>query len=486
MGKERIYLAVAGIVLVTFGILDVLYFTNLLSVLTRVVLAFTILILSGTAIQQTARLNGGYGFYMVSSRKGLKTIDRISKKNRKFWDAMAMWGLTLGFGLMTYPLVKGKIDKRVFALGILTTVIIMVYVLPQLLSAYQFISIPWLQSAITSQSSAAPQQGTSLIAYVITAATVVFGFSGFIIFSLVEHAASILISIAQSLLNYASGSPNVSTFSSQIPGVAPLIPGLTIPLIAGIASILVLMCVHEMSHGVLARMFKVRLKSLGIVAFGIIPFSAYVDLDESMVKRLDASKQTKIFAAGIAANFMAMFVFFVLTLFILYYVIPYAYSYGVFVTGTTQGTPANGVLKSGMQILEWNGNNITSLTALEFAGAQDKPNSTVTVVTNSGTFEFKAVAEPGNSSRGIIGVMLNYQAMINTLYGKFVYFIYTFFALSMLLNFLVALVNVLPLWIFDGWRVYKANIKSKWFVSAITWLIFICLLINVLPWISYL
>jgi membrane-associated protease RseP (regulator of RpoE activity) len=483
MGKAKIYITVAGIVLATLGILDILYFTNALGVPARVALAFIALFVSGIAIQRAAGLNGGFGFYMVSSRKGLRAIDSVSKKNIKFWDAMAVWGLTLGFGLVTYPLVKGKMDKRVFALGILTSIAIMLFVLPQLLTAYQFISIPWLQSAISSQSSS--PQGASLVSYAITAVTVVFGFSGFIIFSILWNAASILMGVGQFLLSYASGAANISALSSQVPGVAPLIPGFTIPLVAGIASLLVLMCVHEMSHGVLARMAKVRLKSLGVVAFGMIPFSAYVDLDERMVKKLDAPKQTRIFAAGVAANFMAMFVFFALTLIIVYCVAPTAYSYGVFVTGTAPGYPANGVLKSGMRILEWNGQSITSLSTLVAAGAKDRPNGTVSVVTGSGTFLFKAVAEPGNSSRGIIGVDLGEQAAITTLYAKLVYFLYTFFALSMLLNFFVALVNLLPVWVFDGWRVYKANIKSDLFINALAWLIFIGILVNILPWIFY-
>ena len=115
------FLLGTGIALITFGILYILYYTSALSVLTRVILAFAALILSGVAIQRTLKLNGVGGLYMLGGRKGLGAIDRISKKGVKFWDAMTMWGLTLGFGLLAYPLVKGRIDKRVFVIGIISS-----------------------------------------------------------------------------------------------------------------------------------------------------------------------------------------------------------------------------------------------------------------------------------------------------------------------------------------------------------------------------
>lgn len=484
MRRGKSCLGAVGIVLAAVGVLAILYAMDALSVLTRAALAFIALILSGLAIQRAMGLNGGYGFYMMGSRKGLRAIDRTSRRYRKFWDAMTMWGLTMGFGLLAYPLVKGRIDTRVFALGVLSSVLIVLFVQPQLAIAFQFINMPRVQTAISSQSSAL-QQSASLIAYATTVVTAVFGFTGYIFLSILSNAASILIGIARFLLSYASGVMNTSTLSNQIPGVAPIIPGVNIPLIAGIASLAILLAVHELSHGVLARMAGVKLKSLGLLVFGIIPIGAYVEPDERIVKRLGAPKQTRIFTAGIAANFMAMIVFFVLMFLVMYYVAPKAYSYGVFVTGTTPGYPANGVLKSGMQVLGWNGRMIMSVSDLVAAGALGRPNGTILVVTDSGTFLFNAVAQPGNSSKGIIGVELGYRPVLKTLYAKSVYFIYTLFALSMLLNFLVAVVNLLPVPGFDGWRVYKANIKSSRFVNAMAALIVAGILINTLPWVFY-
>ena len=138
-----------------------------------------------------------------------------------------------------------------------------------------------------------------------------------------------------------------------------------------------------------------------------------------------------------------------------------------------------------MQILQWKGIAINNISDLVGAGIQSKPGSAVSVVTDSGAFVFNAVPQAGNSSRGVIGVELGYQPMIKTPYAKAVYFIYTLLALSMLLNFLVAVVNLLPIPGFDGWRIYQANIKSKKFILFLAAVVVAGIVINALPWLFY-
>ncbi len=135
--------------------------------------------------------------------------------------------------------------------------------------------------------------------------------------------------------------------------------------------------------------------------------------------------------------------------------------------------------------MEWKGIAINNISDLEKAGIQTSPGSSVAVRTNAGTFVFTAVPEAGNSSRGVIGVSLGYQPIIETPYAKAVYFVYTLVALSMLLNFLVAVVNLLPIPGLDGYRIYVVNIKNKKFVSLLIALIVAGIVINALPWLFY-
>ena len=482
MKKSTLRIIAAILVVLSLLAFYFLYIADI-SIIIRVVAAFAIVIAVGLVLQKFFGLKGSWSLYMVGSKRGLNEIEKISKKYGKFWDAMAMWGLTLGFGLLAYPLMKGKIDKRVFAFGMISLAVIMFLVLPYISYGFQFINISQIQNAVSASKSSST--GLTPLNYIIYGATIIAGFSGSIIVSLFINTESILYSIVLFLQNPSLGAA-ASGITSQVPGVAPIIPGIDIPLIAGIISLVILLMVHEFSHGILARKAKVKLKSIGLLLFGFIPIGGYVEPDEKMVEKLDNVKQTKIFAAGISANFIAMLVFFVLLLLIIVYVAPSAYQYKVVVAGTYAGYPANGILKSGMQVLEWNGHSIKNISSLTEASATDRPNSTVTVVTNTGTYSIKTVADPQNATRGLIGVTLNYEPVIATPYARIVYFLYTVFALSMLLNFLVAVVNLLPLPGLDGWRIYYANIKNERIAKTLGAFVILMIIINILPWLFYL
>ncbi len=490
MGESLLKIIVAALVLVSISILYVLYVASGFSLIIRVVFALMILVAVGIAIQKLLKLNGGYGFYMIGGRKGLSTMDNMSKNHKKFWDLMWMWGLTIGFGLLAYPLMKGKIDKKAYAFGIISLVVIILLVEPYIATATQFINLAPIQNAAAAQSA---RQGPSIISIIVAIATVIAGFSGYIFIALFANTELILWSVVKFLTNPSLGTSG-SGLASQIPGVAPIIPGIDIPLFAGIISLAILLIIHEFSHGVLARKSKVRLKSTGLLVFGFIPVGGYVEPDEKMVSKLDNVKQTGIFSAGISANLIAMFIFLVLMLIVATYLVPAAYQYKVIVTSTLPNYPANGIIKSGMQILKWNNVSINNLTTLETVGASIKPNQSFYVTAVSGstsaaqminTYKFKAVADPSNSSRGIIGVSLEYEPVIASPFAKIVYFLYAVFALSMLLNFLVAVVNLLPIPGLDGWRIYWANIKSERFIKFMGALVIILIIVNILPWIFY-
>lgn len=477
--------ALAFIIIIAFLAVDTAAVYLAIGTIQEVLLILGSLFVSGLLIQRLMGFRGGYGFYMMGSKKGLETIDRISKKYDDFWNGMAIWGLTLGFGLLAYPLLKGRINKRAFALGILSLPLIIVYLLPYLGTAsFQLINIPRIQNAIATQHSGAQTvHGVNYYAYLMAALTIVSGFSGVIFATILLNAATILSVILSSIYTALTGMGTPPSTSNLVPGVAPVIPGITIPLFSGIISLIIILVVHEFSHGILSRIARVRLKSIGLLVFGVIPIGAYVEPDENMIKKLDPIKQTKIFSAGISANFIAMIVFFLLLLLLTLYIVPSAYSFGIVVSGTSTGYPAYNVLKPGMQILKWNNYTISNVSDLIVAAANGVPNQTITIATNNGTFAFTAIPSPANSSRGVVGVELAYKPILKTSYARSVYFAYTLFGLSMLLNFLVAVVNLLPIPGFDGWRIYKVNIKSKNLVRFAAALIVMALFINAVPWI---
>jgi len=60
--------------------------------------------------------------------------------------------------------------------------------------------------------------------------------------------------------------------------------------------------------------------------------------------------------------------------------------------------------------------------------------------------------------------------------------VYTVLGLSYSLNFIVATVNLLPLPLFDGFRILEVNIPRKIIVNALMYITLIAFLLNFLPW----
>ena len=264
--------------------------------------------------------------------------------------------------------------------------------------------------------------------------------------------------------------------TSQVPGVAPIIPGFQIPLVAGLIAFALALILHEMSHGVLARIYNVRLKSVGLLMVGIIPMGGFVEPDDKQVGKLSNINQTKMFAAGVAANFVLMVIFFLLMLPLIYYVLPSISK--VTIAATVPNTPAYRIIGNGTQIYYWNGQKVNTLSSL--SGVNERPGDRITLNTSNGTYTFTAISI-ANSTRGYIGVILN-QGIQNNAGANAWYFIYSVIALSLVINFLIGIANMLPIPAFDGWRIYNSNIKNRRLMGSIAAFVLIILILNAVPW----
>ncbi len=81
-----------------------------------------------------------------------------------------------------------------------------------------------------------------------------------------------------------------------IPGLNPIIP-----IWYGIIGLIVAVVVHEFAHGILTRVGKMDIKSLGIV-FLVIPLGAFVEPDEEAITKSDRKRRTSIYAVGPGTN----------------------------------------------------------------------------------------------------------------------------------------------------------------------------------------
>jgi membrane-associated protease RseP (regulator of RpoE activity) len=436
------------------------------------------LAITGIVISSANGFDGFYGFYMLKSKRGLNLIDNISKSNITFWKTLAEWGAVLGFGLLAYVIFRKKINKKALILGYISIILIVLVISPNFGLVLKFLNLPGLsQYNLNITSLTGPT--LSLQNIVLLIVSLVGGFTFYFIFLIGLISLGTLYNILTALSTAISGHPNYTSLSQQIPGVAPLIPGFTIPLFSGLLALAVVLIVHEFSHGVLSRIAKIKLKSIGLLPFGIIPIGAFVEPDEKEVERLDKDRQNDIFIAGIASNFLLTFVFFLLTTLMILYVMPLFFASGVIIQATVPGAPAYNIITPGSIVYYWNGYRITNLTNLVAAEHNFTPFATVTVNTNRGNYSIRS------NSTGKIGVLLEqYQVPRSPgIQNGLINFVYTFFVLSFVINFFVGAMNLLPLPAFDGWRIYKNRIKSKRTLNAIALLVLIGIVILALPWI---
>ncbi|MBI2672819.1 site-2 protease family protein [Candidatus Woesearchaeota archaeon] len=288
-------------------------------------------------------------------------------------------------------------------------------------------------------------------------------------------------------------------FKSQPSPLGLLLPGIetpglpTISFLHWIIAIFVLAIVHEFSHGVLARVNNIKVKSSGFAALGIVlPLfpAAFVEPDEKQMSKKSVKAQLSVLAGGSFANFVTAFL---VILPILYFMLnPISESIleprGINITLVQESYPAaNSGIKPGEIILMVNDKNVGNVK--EFLGEMKKvsPDETIIITTNEGKHLIKTVENPNDKTMGYIGIniaptKLAFNEGLVNAYGenslRLFLWIQLLFNWLLLTNVVVGLFNLLPIGPLDGGRMFfvalnyliRDEIKSKkiWgFISLI-------------------
>lgn len=98
-----------------------------------------------------------------------------------------------------------------------------------------------------------------------------------------------------------------------LPGINPIIPLAYIWYV--ILALAIAIVVHEFSHGILAFVGRLKVKSLGIL-YLILPIGAFCEPDEEQLRNADTAKRMRVFAAGPLSNFVVAFIFLLLFSFV--------------------------------------------------------------------------------------------------------------------------------------------------------------------------
>lgn len=141
--------------------------------------------------------------------------------------------------------------------------------------------------------------------------------------------------------------PSISADQAPAPELLLGLPGVNpvIPITYGIFGLAVAIIVHEFSHGVLARRWKVKIRSLGLLLF-VVPIGAFVEPEEDELKALDRRQRGTVYAAGPGSNVVlavAMALLFSLGMM----GAVQAKAPGMGITDVVEGAPADGILEVG-------------------------------------------------------------------------------------------------------------------------------------------
>ncbi len=302
-------------------------------------------------------------------------------------------------------------------------------------------------------------------------------------FGLFGMGGLILVSLFYSGLDIFT---KLSIGKNACAGVAPVIPGvdlpnspISVPLHAWLSFVIILI-VHEASHGFVIRKLGMKLKSYGLLLFGFLPIGAFVEPDEKELKQLEKKNPRdalRMYAAGPSSNLYFFLVGgLILSLIGSAIVGPlidptlnqiHLNSVSgvqvrevvdkITVCGTEFDTPAKGILLAGDQIMQVDGNGVKTIQQYA-AAVRGKEKYTLTILRGGAGKEF--TFEP--NSLGRLGITV--QDIPNTFYTppewyiplvQVLGFLASFGGWLILLNFLVATANFIPVDPFDGGKMAK-------------------------------
>jgi len=279
---------------------------------------------------------------------------------------------------------------------------------------------------------------------------------GWLTFFDIGAAAGVGLS-AFALYTFARSLIALFTKSSQATPTALIVPlpGLTIswdlfPYI--LVSIAVLLIPHEAAHGIASVLDKVPIKSSGVFMAIFLP-GGFVEIDEEDLAKKPNRTKLRVFAAGSFTNLVTAGL--VAILFVSLFVQTPS---GVLITSLVQGGGAQQAnVPQWSVITSLNGTQVSSQVELSHFMSRVIPGQTVILHLNDGQDHVvKTKQDDINQSRALLGVIGQ-----TYLPSRFPYLapvtnfqLFTLFYWMQLITLSVGIVNMLPLFPFDGDRYF--------------------------------
>ncbi len=273
------------------------------------------------------------------------------------------------------------------------------------------------------------------------------------------------------------GTFDLLSVSGAAPAVAPVLPGIKVmpglPVLSfmhWIIAILIIAVIHEFSHGIYARLHKIKVKSSGFALFGPI-LAAFVEPEEKQLSKKSKKAQLSVFSAGPFSNILTGFLFIAVMLFATLPLQSAVFeSDGVIVNGLVEGYPME---QSGVEvpftIESFNGIEINDFADFTNATQDFMAGDEAFIITEKGNYSVISAANPENSSKGFLGVShfelarKPKDSIVND-YGLWVPALvdwtHMLFFWLWVISWGVGLFNLLPLGPVDGGRMLLTGLSS--------------------------
>ena len=279
------------------------------------------------------------------------------------------------------------------------------------------------------------------------------GLLAFIIFSLVLNALNLF---------HRSSQAGPTLLIIPLPGVT--ISWEIFPYI--LISIAALLIPHEVAHGIASVLDKVPIKSSGVFLAIFLP-GGFVEIDEEDLSKRRARTKLRVFAAGSFTNVVGWFL---VVLLIANFTLAISPLYdpnasGVVITRLVSGGAAEGANIQPWSVLTYinSTHRINSVNDLQAFLAPLKPRDNLTLTMSNGqTYAITTRPAPENASRATVGVYpFNfYQPRLSFLPTRSPYDLANTLQWMYLILLGVALVNMLPMFPFDGDRYFDTILTS--------------------------
>ena len=246
-----------------------------------------------------------------------------------------------------------------------------------------------------------------------------------------------------------------------------------VPFFYWIISIFVLAVSHEFSHGVIARLHKVKVKSSGLaflaVLVPIIP-AAFVEPDEKKLAMKKPFQQLGVFAAGSFANLMiAAIIFLLFTATLPGLGNAMLENNGVAVAEVVKGYPAQlSGMSAGEIIQQVDGTRITQQENFSVLMQAKMPGDTVSIVTDKKAYNITLATNPQNKSKAYLGITISQSTATKPgfaqKYGRYadkiILWVVNLFWWLLNLNLGIGLMNLAPLGPLDGGRMLLVALQK--------------------------